>query len=244
MKNTPAARTVRARVPRILVAEDDPTSLAFLLTALRDLPAEVDGAANMAAALDLAARHRYDLWLFDAHLPDGSGADLLGRANRVQPEVVAVAHTASNDMALRCALLTAGFRSVMTKPLPASAVRETVRRELDSLARPLWNDRAAAAALNGNTDHVAALRQLFLAELPLARQKILQAAHDNAADALGSELHKLQASCGFVGAARIAEAVRSLQLQLADEAALHRFDCAVLETLEHPEEAATEPGYS
>ena len=30
MKNTPAARTVRARVPRILVAEDDPTSLAFL----------------------------------------------------------------------------------------------------------------------------------------------------------------------------------------------------------------------
>src|SRR5690606_33004214 len=63
--------------PRILLVEDDPTSRAFLQAATEALPAVVDIAGSVAEALALATRHAHALWLIDAHLPDGSGSELL-----------------------------------------------------------------------------------------------------------------------------------------------------------------------
>jgi hypothetical protein len=40
----------------------------------------------------------------------------------------------------------------------------------------------------------------------------------------GRELHRLRASCGFVGAARLAEAVRTLETGPHSNVALQRFD--------------------
>jgi HPt (histidine-containing phosphotransfer) domain-containing protein len=45
------------------------------------------------------------------------------------------------------------------------------------------------------------------------------------------ELHRLAASCGFVGAARLAAAVRALQAAPGDGERLQRFDAAVGELL-------------
>lgn len=245
MKTTPDPTTSGTARPRILLAEDCPTSLAFLTAALQALPADVYAAASMAAALELATLRRYDLWLFDAHLPDGSGTELLARVDRLQPGVAAMAHTASNDADTRDLLLAAGFRAVLVKPMPAAAVRAAVRAMVDSgnpvqAQRPLWDDDSAAAALNGNTAHVGALRQLFLAELPQAREKILASARNDNPEAVRGELHKLQASCGFVGAAHLAEAVRALQRQVHAPEALHRFDRAVSDTMEHRADTVAE----
>ena len=235
------------QIPRILLVEDDATSRAFLTAATQGVPATVDAADSMAAALALAATHRYDLWLFDAHLPDGSGSELLARVRLHHSDVPALAHTASTERAVLDALIGAGFAEVLVKPLPAAMVQSAVRRmlgvpepgsvrtagmiDLEGGKLPIWDDETAARALNFNRAHVEALRGLFLDELPPAQQRIQSAARVGDHESLRAELHKLRAGCGFVGAARLDAAVRALQQQFDDLALLERFDEAAQDTL-------------
>lgn len=219
-------------LPRVLLVEDDATSREFLACALRTLPAVVDGAGSAGEALDIATTRRHDLWLFDAHLPDGDGAGLLARLRARWPDTPAVAHTASSDPALHARLLAAGFVEILSKPLPASTLHDVVRRRASqSGIAAVWDDALSLAALNGNVSHVAALRGLFLQELPATRARVLEQARHGTGRALGDELHKLRASCGFVGAARLADAVRVLGEQPRSSEAVAAFDSACEETL-------------
>lgn len=240
--------------PRLLLVEDDPTSRAFLEAALRALPAHVDCAPSLATAATLARAHRYDLWLIDAHLPDGSGAQLLALLRANGDATPALAHTAATDPAVVHALHAQGFDEVIAKPLAAAQLRRTVARHLalaldlgvdpsmpavhpaDTLdARddppPVWDDVAAAAALNGNDAHVAALRGLFLAELPGVRDAIVEALQSGDVAALTAQLHRLRASCGFTGAALLAAAARALHARGSTADALRDFESAVARTL-------------
>ena len=86
----------------------------------------------------------------------------------------------------------------------------------------------------GNLEHVAALRDLFLAELPQTRTLIAEAGRRSQADIVLDELHKLRASCGFVGAARLASAAATLRAAAIDPDTLAQFDHAVEDTLATP----------
>lgn len=209
-------------LPRVLLAEDDPVSRVFLESALRALPAQVDAAECLASAIELATCHRYDLWLLDAHLPDGSGGQVLADLRLHAAETPAWAHTASNDPELRQELLQAGFGEVLVKPLTVPALQAAVRRALGTpgvstsddqetrLHFADWDDEAAARALNGNRQHIAALRDLFVEELPMIRDSVAKAFGEGDVTTLHAQLHRLRASCGFVGAARLGSATQAL----------------------------------
>ena len=230
-------------LPRILLVEDDPVSRAFLAAALQALPATVDAADSMAAASALAAAHRYDLWLFDANLPDGSGAELLAHLRKRDDHTPALAHTAANEAVIAEALKTAGFREVLVKPLPATAVQSAIRRALGlaigenapALARvsdlQVWEDEAASRALNGNREHITTLRELFLTELADVQERVTNAFHNEDVAGLHAELHRLRASCGFVGAARLGAAAQALHEDDRSAARLRGFDAAAREIL-------------
>ena len=229
--------------PRLLLVEDDPVSRLFLTTVLESLPAKVHAAGSVAEALADGAPP--DLCLIDANLPDGTGADLLAELRRRLPAIPAMAHTADSTPAAREQLLAAGFAAVLVKPLQADAVLAAVRRALgmhlsgdttttepeDAQAKPLWDDEAALAALKGNAGHVAGLRQLFLAELPKQYASIAAAAAACDHAALRQELHRLKASCGFVGAARLQAVVAAYDRAPADTALADEFNNAVKATL-------------
>ena len=236
--------------PRILLVEDDPTSRAFLRAATEALPAHVDDAATMAEALALATRHDYALWLIDANLPDGSGHALLGRLRAQGSAVPAIAHTASHERGEHDALLAAGFVATIAKPLAGAdwqaAIRDVLERTGASCALadaavpagmpepasvPVWDDATALAALAGNADSVAALRRLFVDELPGMRDALAQAARQRDVDDMRGHLHRLRASCGFVGAARLDAAASALRMAPLSEAALRAFLDAAQETL-------------
>lgn len=232
-------------LPRLLLVEDDPTSRAFLSAALRALPAEVDAADSLAAATALAQTQDYALWLIDARLPDGSGAELLARLRSRHPHTPALAHTAAHEPAILEGLVAAGFAEVLVKPLPATAVQGAVRGRLGLTTGgaaaptttdtdgpwPVWDDAAAVQALNGNRGHVDTLRGLFAQELPKSLQAITAAAVQGDAEAMRSDLHRLRASCGFVGAIRLAAAVQALQQDPSSATLLARFEQAAHETL-------------
>ena len=229
--------------PRVLLVEDDPTSRAFLSAVVRALPAQVDCADSIAAALALAdAPHA--LWLLDVQLPDGDGRDLLARLRARRDGVPALAHTASTEPALHAALIAAGFAEVLVKPMTAVALATAVKRALGSTpdgsadggddhvagAQPLWDDDAAGRAMNFNQMHVDALRRLFQDELPSARAMIIAAADAGDRAAVVAGLHKLRASCGFVGAARLAAAVAALQCEPLSSMLVADFDQVARDT--------------
>lgn len=234
-----------ASIPKLLLVEDDPTTRAFLTAAAEALPAEVDAVATVAEAIARAGANDYALWLIDANLPDGDGAGLLSGLRSRGLRTPALAHTAARERAAAEALMAAGFLAVLVKPMPAATLQAAIRDALDAHApaplhlvesppagdAPIWNDEAALTALNGEQTHVDALRGLFLDELPMVRTAVAAAARDGNDTALRSALHRLQASCGFVGAARISAAVAAIQEQPGAEEALDGFLAAVDETL-------------
>lgn len=232
-------------IPKLLLVEDDPTTRAFLIAAAEALPADVDAVATVAEALARAGTNDYALWLIDANLPDGDGAGLLATLRARGLRTPALAHTAARERAGAEALLAAGFLAVLIKPMPAATLQAAIRDALDAQApmhlhlvesppagdAPIWNDEAALTALNGEQAHVDALRGLFLDELPMVRTTIANAARDGDDAALRSALHRLQASCGFVGAARISAVVETMQAGRDAEEAMDGFLDAVDETL-------------
>lgn len=195
--------------PRLLLIEDDPISRQFMQAALEALPAHIDAVETAAQALALPGPHA--LWLIDAHLPDGTGADLLAQLRARHPDVPALAHTADASQEKRNTLLAAGFASVLIKPLSASALQNAARAHLPLAPGAIWDEAGALRALNGNTQHVAQLRQLFLDELPAAITTVSQAGRSGDIETLRGALHRLKASCGFVGAHQLSQAVTRLQ---------------------------------
>lgn len=243
-------------IPRILLVEDDPVALAFLTAAAETAGVRVDGALSVAQAVACDDRHTHAAWLIDANLPDGRGDSLLHTLRQRHPGTPAIAHTASHLRADLDALMNAGFDEVLVKPLPAQAVADAIRRALGQSSGsrvdntdgaptqgklPVWDDEAASRAMAGHLEHVAALRDLFLAELPQARALIAAAGRDAQPTAVLDELHKLRASCGFVGAARLASAAATLRAAATDPHALARFDHAVEDTLATPPSHRQDP---
>lgn len=237
-----------APTTRILLVEDDPTSRAFIAHALEGLPALVDRSGSLREAVATGALHGHDLWLIDAQLPDGCGSELLAELRRRCPDTPAIAHTASTDREVREALIVAGFATVLIKPLASSAIRSAVQRLLGgssvheprpqdlsaTAALPAWDDEAAARAMGDDPRHVQSLRRLFLDELPMVAQRIHDAIERSDCDALSDELHRLRASCGFVGAMRLGEAARLLQGATSNAFLQARLEATIAETSPGP----------
>jgi len=209
---------------KLLLLEDDPISRAFLSEALMALPASVDCADTCAGAESLACTGAHSLWLFDANLPDGSGADLLRRLRATGLTTRAIALTAESCRDRLDALSAAGFCQVLQKPITATALLSALRRfvgksvsaEVTATVLPfLWNEDQALVAVGGKAESARALRAMFLDELSGQVESVADAfaASDHAT--VHNHLHRLKASCGFVGADRLLMAVQRMSSEMS-----------------------------
>lgn len=225
-------------IPHLLLVEDDMTSQGFFQFALESLPATVDIADSFASALKRAETAHYDLLLIDVNLPDGDGPALLRQLRVRDPQVTALAHTADASSELQQSLQQAGFSETLIKPMSRETLLKAIRRTLAKTAAnstdlddeadvPHWDETVALSALNGQQAHLRALRELFLSELPGARDAVRRALRQHDEGEARNQLHRLKASCGFVGALRLARAVRQLHNNPDSTAAQQQFDAAV-----------------
>jgi DNA-binding response OmpR family regulator len=230
-----------AEPPRLLLVEDDPVSAAFLGEALSALPARVDHAIDIAQALQLARLQRHDLWLVDAHLPDGSGSECLAalRTLAATPALAITAGTAREQLDALCAH---GFLEVLPKPLSIDLLQATVRRLLGGGNAewvrepggklPIWDEAQALSAVGGDARALRALRVMFLDELPTQRRLLREARERGDLPAVAAGLHRMLAGCGFVGAARLRAAVERLVQSPLDDQAWTRFGFAADDALD------------
>jgi len=218
------------KTPHLLLVEDDPITAHFFQTVLSPLPTKLDWARSCNQALNEVQHAAYNVWLIDLHLPDGTGLELLSRLRARHSAVPALAHTAELNLESKQALEQAGFVDILIKPFSAQTLLGAVQRVLLNATDDVlthWDETAALKALGGQIQHVHTLRQLFLAELPATRNAVYQALEQDDQASLQAYLHRLKASCGFVGAVQLEQATRQLQRNTQCNLTRHYFDKAI-----------------
>ncbi len=202
----------------LLVADDNPITLDFLASALRQLGWQVVAVADGSEAVALAANEHFDVLLLDARMPILAGPATLARIRAEQGKSAhapALATTASTDRDTHDALLAAGFDTVLPKPISIADLGNALRhygRDNRDDSCPFFDEARAHAVVGGDTAVVKALRGLLLAELErLPGELALMSRQLNASQLLDERLHRLAASAGFCGAVALENAVRDLQ---------------------------------
>ena len=122
---------------RILCIDDheDTSDMLKLLLVQEDY--EVVTATTIQEALQLATSEEFDLYVFDKHLPDGSGLELCTKLNEATPGVPCLIYTGDAYDIHRFEALAAGADGYVAKP-DIDGLIESVRK--------LLSERECAAA--------------------------------------------------------------------------------------------------
>lgn len=110
----------------ILVVEDDPDQLEFIVGLLRMQGAIVTTAMSIASALEaIAGPTKYQLAFVDLNLENSSGVEVVRRIKNSKRGTHCV--LVSSDFAKIQLCLVGGYTGVLLKPFSISAVREVLR---------------------------------------------------------------------------------------------------------------------
>jgi signal transduction histidine kinase/CheY-like chemotaxis protein len=113
----------------VLVADDDPDHRGLLADLLIPLGFTVHAAMDGAACLEMAARHRCDLFLIDLSMPGTTGW-ALSAALRERFPVAPIIIISADGLALKESPAHAGHDDTMTKPIRLDGLLERVGRLL------------------------------------------------------------------------------------------------------------------
>jgi CheY-like chemotaxis protein len=114
---------------RLLYIEDTLANVQLVEAILRRRPSvRLIPAMQGRLGLELAREHRPQLILLDLHLPDTTGEDVLAhlKADEVTREIPVVILTADAVRDRTQALLAAGARALLTKPIGVARLLETI----------------------------------------------------------------------------------------------------------------------
>jgi len=131
---------------RVLLVDDDVTSLETWALLLADAGVQVEVAPDADACLRLAGERAFDLVVIDYRLGEGNGLDVVRqlRARGVLvPFMLATAHA---SVALTVEAMRLGARTVLEKPLIGDDFVAPVLRELQALGAATPDTRAGRSA--------------------------------------------------------------------------------------------------
>jgi CheY-like chemotaxis protein len=124
------------RRPAILAVEDNSVNLTVLRHALEHRDVEVDCAMSGLAALDAAAKRRYDLVLMDLQMPEMDGLQTTGKMRQIPgyDSVPILALTANFSDEVRASCRRAGMQAFLSKPVETAELWSLVSKFLKPAA--------------------------------------------------------------------------------------------------------------
>ena len=238
--NAPVAEPVLPHGLRVLLAEDNPTNQKLAVHFLQRLGLTPDLATNGLEVLSAFERQKYDLVLMDCHMPEMDGyeaARRLRQDRQLSGDVRIVALTAAAMTGDRDRCLAAGMDDYLTKPLRLEDLRLTLVRHLVtnrpvSSSAPVGTANAAAGkeantaahldrsalaeiigddAVHGHKLLVELLR-LYLRESPEQLARMASQCRAKQFEALRETAHSLKGSSATIGAGRLAQLCRRLEI--------------------------------
>ena len=117
---------------RIMHVDDDPDVRLLISASLRDFGHIVATAGTVAEALQLANGLKFDLFILDVRLPDGTGIELCQQLSTMQPGVPVLYYSAyASEEEQKAALAVCGD-AYLKKPIAPSELEATINRLLAS----------------------------------------------------------------------------------------------------------------
>jgi len=113
---------------RVLIVDDEESTVAICKFALQRLGLEVDSALSAKEALAKVRQEAFDLAIVDWMLPDGSGIVLFRMMREHLPQLVGILITGQNVADTNREALEAGFWAFLPKPFTISELQATVER--------------------------------------------------------------------------------------------------------------------
>ena len=101
---------------RVLCVDDHHDTSEMLQLLLSEEKYEVDTAATMEQACEMAEMTQYDLYVLDKRLPDGTGVELCERLNELSPGVPCIFYTGDAYEIHRREAMAAGAAAYVAKP--------------------------------------------------------------------------------------------------------------------------------
>jgi two-component system, OmpR family, copper resistance phosphate regulon response regulator CusR len=115
---------------RVLVVEDEPRILSFLVRGLESEGFTVDSELDGLSALRRAAVRRYDLVVLDLLLPRLDGLSVLRELQRRRPQLPVVVLSARSDLATKLRGFELGASDYVAKPFALDELIARIRAQL------------------------------------------------------------------------------------------------------------------
>jgi len=151
--------------PRLLVVDDDPGIIDYLLDMLRQENYSVAGYTGTAEALDAIAAEPFDLVISDVEMPEMRGLELMAAIHQQRPEQLVLLMTAFGSIDLAMQSVRAGACEFLTKPFRIEELYTAIERAL--LDRQMRRTAVRIGAATVNTGESA-----FVAHSPRMRQML------------------------------------------------------------------------
>jgi DNA-binding response OmpR family regulator len=100
----------------VLCVDDHRDTSEMLQLLLSEEDYQVETAATLEEACEMAEKKRFDLYVLDKRLPDGTGLDLCGRLNQISPGVPCIFYTGDAYEIHRREAFEAGAAAYVAKP--------------------------------------------------------------------------------------------------------------------------------
>ena len=101
---------------RVLCVDDHRDTSEMLQMLLAEEDYEVQTAATLQEACSMAMQSRYDLYVLDKRLPDGTGLELCGTLQKITPDVPCIFYTGDAYEMHRKEAFEAGAAAFVAKP--------------------------------------------------------------------------------------------------------------------------------
>jgi two-component system, OmpR family, response regulator len=116
---------------RILCVEDDEDSSGLMTALFELLNFQAAIASTSAEGLRLSQSERFDLYLLDSWLPDGTGTQLCKQIRSLDPLTPILFLSADAYPQTQAEAFRAGAQAYLTKPVDPDVLKEMVRWLLD-----------------------------------------------------------------------------------------------------------------
>ncbi|MGF1623384.1 MAG: ATP-binding protein [Alphaproteobacteria bacterium] len=169
---------VPSRALSILVAEDNPVNRRVIAMILRRGGHRVDLVVNGDEASESLAAKQYDLAILDVNMPGTSGIDVV-RLFRFQElgatrtPILALTADATDQTRQTC--LAAGMDAVVTKPVEADVLLETVHTLTETPTAVLSTDVSASGDAMGSITDLASHPRFRSGQLPIIDSTAIEA---------------------------------------------------------------------
>ncbi len=215
----------------ILIAEDNPINQTLAQTVLEKLGYKIDMAGDGAKAVEKAKSKHYDLIFMDVQMPHLDGLEATGEIRKMpgekgMPVIIAMTAFAMDGDKEKC--IEAGMDDYISKPIRIENIQTVIekwgtkkrteknKQAGDNSIEPVIDyavvERLKDLAPKDDTTFLKSLNEMFAAQVQTLVKEIEDYGKANDLDAIFKTAHKLKGSSANIGAKRLAECCKKIEI--------------------------------